>query len=61
MLRHKFYDFVNHYTFVELELIASLIRVVKSQRGVKTLLLITEHITKSTVMHYKGFELSQCI
>ena len=41
--------------------IASIIRVGRSRRGVKTLLWITEYITKSFVIHYEGFELSHCI
>ena len=61
--RRNFYDFVNQYTIVELEewSIASIIRVGTSQNGVKTLLWIKEHITKSIVIHYEGFELSQCL
>ena len=55
--------FVNANAIVEFEewSIASIIRVGRSRRGVKTLLWITEYITKSFVIHYKGFELSQCV
>ena len=54
--------FLNANAIVEFEEwpIASIIRVGRSRRGVKTLLWITEYITKSFVIHYEGFELSQC-
>ena len=54
--------FVNANAIVEFEewSIASIIRVGRSRRGVKTLLWITEYITKSFVIHYEGFELSHC-
>ena len=59
--RRNFYDFANQYTIVELEewSMASIIRTGTSQKGVKTLLWITEYITKSIIIHYEGFELSQ--
>ena len=55
--------FVNANAIVEFEewSIASIIRVGRSRRGVKTLLWITEYITKSFVIHYEGFELSHCV
>ena len=40
--------------------IASIIRAGTSQKGIKTILLITEYITKSNVIHYEEFELFHC-
>ena len=54
--------FVNANAIIEFEewSIASIIWVGRSRRGEKTLLWITEYITKSFVIHYEGFELCHC-